>query len=275
LARISDTVSGDILFGYDDLNRLTEVVTAQGTVRYTYDAIGRRTTRTISGGDTTEYSYDNANRLKTVTLRGKTVTYNYDAAGRVIEKVLPNGVRVEYSYDLVSRITSVVHRNSEGAVVASAGYSYDAAGQRLEKSQADLIAEEEFNATYDASNRLSSVTISGETLTIAYDANGNLISKSGPQSGLTTYVWNARDQLVGLSGSWGSASFKYDAMGRRIEKTVNGVTTGFLYDGVQAIAELRGGAIDTVTIPAWMSMRCWVATERSAIGHFYWMPSTP
>ena len=35
-------------------------------------------------------------------------------------------------------------------------------------------------------------------------------------------------------------------MGRRTEKTVNGQTTGFLYDGVQAIAELKGGSIDTV-----------------------------
>ncbi len=35
-------------------------------------------------------------------------------------------------------------------------------------------------------------------------------------------------------------------MGRRTEKTVNGQTTGFLYDGAQAIAELRGGSIDTV-----------------------------
>lgn len=44
----------------------------------------------------------------------------------------------------------------------------------------------------------------------------------------------------------GSATFKYDALGRRIEKTVNGDTTGFLYDGAQAIAELRGNTLDTV-----------------------------
>jgi len=52
--------------------------------------------------------------------------------------------------------------------------------------------------------------------------------------------------LISLSSPAGSASFKYDAMGRRTEKTVNGQTTGFLYDGAQAIAELKGGSIDTV-----------------------------
>lgn len=34
--------------------------------------------------------------------------------------------------------------------------------------------------------------------------------------------------------------------GRRIERTVNGNTIGYLYDGAQAIAELRSNAIDTV-----------------------------
>jgi RHS repeat-associated protein len=58
--------------------------------------------------------------------------------------------------------------------------------------------------------------------------------------------WSARNQLISLSSPAGSATFKYDAMGRRTEKTVNGQTTGFLYDGAQAIAELRGGSIDTV-----------------------------
>jgi len=52
--------------------------------------------------------------------------------------------------------------------------------------------------------------------------------------------------LISLSSPAGSATFKYDAMGRRTEKTVNGQTTGFLYDGAQAIAEMRGGSIDTV-----------------------------
>jgi len=65
-------------------------------------------------------------------------------------------------------------------------------------------------------------------------------------SGTTSYTWAARNQLAAISGPAGSASFKYDALGRRIEKTVNGVTTGFFYDGAQAIAELKGNALDTV-----------------------------
>lgn len=42
----------------------------------------------------------------------------------------------------------------------------------------------------------------------SYDLNGNLTS-----DGTTTYSWNARNQLSGLSGG-ASASFAYDGLGR-------------------------------------------------------------
>src|SRR6266508_703778 len=66
------------------------------------------------------------------------------------------------------------------------------------------------------------------------------------RSGITNYTWTARNQLASISSPSASASFKYDALGRRIEKTVNGDTTGFLYDGPQAIAELKGSALEIV-----------------------------
>jgi RHS repeat-associated protein len=48
--------------------------------------------------------------------------------------------------------------------------------------------------------------------------------------------------LTAISGGT-TASFTYDALGRRISKTINGVTTGFLYDGNDIIAEMQGGTI--------------------------------
>jgi RHS repeat-associated protein len=131
--------------------------------------------------------------------------------------------------------------------VDSVAYGYDAAGQRVTKTEGQAApSDTAFAATYDEANRLVAITLNGEAFTLSYDDNGNLASKSGPVSGTTSYSWSARNQLVGIAGPNGSASFKYDALGRRIEKTLNGVTTGYLYDGVQAIAELKGGAVDAV-----------------------------
>jgi len=74
------------------------------------------------------------------------------------------------------------------------------------------------------------------------DLNGNLAS-----DGLTSYTWNARNQLVGLSGGT-TATFAYDALGRRRSKTVGGTTTNFLYDGENAVQELTSGGTPTANM---------------------------
>lgn len=247
LARVSDGQSGDLLMSYDLLDRLTEVITPQGTVAYAYDAIGRRTSRTLSGGEVTAYTYDRANRLKTVTLRGRTASYSYDAAGRLAERTLPNGMKVAYTYDLADRVSSIEYRKADDTPVETLSYAYDAGGQRRQRGASTLpLLETAFSAAYDEANRLTLITLNGEAFTLAYDDNGNLASKSGPVSGTTTYTWDARNQLTGIAGPGGNASFRYDAFGRRIEKTVNAQTTGYLYDGAQAIAELKGSSLDTL-----------------------------
>lgn len=73
--------------------------------------------------------------------------------------------------------------------------------------------------------------------TFSYDPKGNLAS-----DGLTNYVWNARDQLAGLSGGV-LASFGYDSLARRRTNAVGGTATSFLYDRVKAVQELTDGPI--------------------------------
>jgi RHS repeat-associated protein len=73
--------------------------------------------------------------------------------------------------------------------------------------------------------------------TLTYDLNGNLTS-----DGSNTYTWNARNELTSISGPGLSASFQYDSVGRRTSKTINGVTTGFLYNGDNIAQEQSGGS---------------------------------
>jgi RHS repeat-associated protein len=88
-------------------------------------------------------------------------------------------------------------------------------------------------ATYDAANEQT--TFSGATL--QYDANGNLTS-----DGTNSYQWDARNRLIAISGSV-TATFGYDVFGRRMNKTVNGVNTLFLYDRKDIVGEIGGGAV--------------------------------
>jgi RHS repeat-associated protein len=69
---------------------------------------------------------------------------------------------------------------------------------------------------------------------LTYDLNGNLTG-----DGTNTFSWNARNQLSSISGG-ASASFGYDAWGRRNTKTVSSTTTNFLYDGLNIVQELSG-----------------------------------
>jgi YD repeat-containing protein len=76
------TVTATITRTYDGLDRLTQEITTQGTVNYTYDNASRRATMTVVGQTQVVYTYDNANRLTTITQGTSTVTIGYDDADR-------------------------------------------------------------------------------------------------------------------------------------------------------------------------------------------------
>jgi hypothetical protein len=84
-------------------------------------------------------------------------------------------------------------------------------------------------AVYNENNQLTQ----WETVTLNYDANGNLLS-----DGVNSFVWNARNQLASMN--LGGASFQYDALGRRAAKSIVGTTTSYLYDGLNPVQELSG-----------------------------------
>lgn len=94
------------------------------------------------------------------------------------------------------------------------------------------------STSYDANNR--QLTFGDKTL--AYDDNGNLQTITD-SNGTTIYSWNARNQLVRISGPNVSASFLYDGVGRREKKTINNNLTEFLYDGVNPVQESSGATV--------------------------------
>jgi len=119
-------------------------------------------------------------------------------------------------------------------------------GRRLTRTASgSSVRETPFTATYDEANRMTAITLTGtnQSFSLAYDDNGNLISKTetGNPSNVTTYSWDSRNRLIGIQSAQAAASFKYDGLNRRVEKTVNGQTTRYVYDGPQAIVEVAGG----------------------------------
>ncbi|MGH7404492.1 MAG: hypothetical protein ACREJA_01240, partial [Candidatus Methylomirabilales bacterium] len=75
--------------------------------------------------------------------------------------------------------------------------------------------------------------------TYTYDENGNLTSKTSKANGeVTTYTYDGENQLIRVDRPGTVAEYRYDALGRRIEKVVNGVSTRYAYDNEDIAAEL-------------------------------------
>ena len=174
-----------------------------------------------------------ANRLVTITQGSTVVTLTYDAAGRRTSLTLPNGVVTEATYDAASRVTGLTYRQGI-TTLGTLSYTYDAVGNRVGVggTWARTALPPALDATsYDAANR--HLTFDGQVL--AYDLNGNVLS-----DGTSGYTWDARNRLTGITGPI-TATFDYDATGRRTRKTIGGVTTDFLHDGLTPVTESSAG----------------------------------
>jgi RHS repeat-associated protein len=253
--QVVDSVNGTMSRQYDDLDRMTQETTPQGTVSYTYDADGRRATMTVTGQSAVTYVYDDAHRLTSISKGTATVTLTYDAANRRSTVTYPNAVVGTYAYDAASQVVGITY-TSGATTLGDLTYTYDAAGNRTRVggSWATVgLPSALSSATHDAANRINSY--GGVSFT--YDANGNLTG-----DGTSTYAWNARNQLVGLSGAT-AASFAYDAFGRRRAKTVAGNTTRFLYDRLNSVQEQSSGGTPTANLLTGGTDETFTRTESS------------
>ncbi|MFA5162846.1 MAG: RHS repeat-associated core domain-containing protein [Elusimicrobiales bacterium] len=233
--RLAMTASGYTWsYSYDALNRPVTITAPGGTqFQFTYDAAGRRTRMDMGAAVAADYVYDAANQLTGITYRRKAdnaviaqVGYTYDTAGNRATMADDFGAHT-FGYDDLHRLTSAVHPSSGALSVQSEAFAYDAVGNRTSDAVRSGYA-------YDAANRLNSDSQD----TYAYDNNGNLTAKTRTSDNAqTTYVYDAQNRLTQVArGTTDTATYRYDALGRRIAKTVthNGATVAdkhFIYDG--------------------------------------------
>ena len=150
--------------------------------------------------------------------------FAYDAAANVTGITDLAQTRA-FAYDDLERLTAA------GTALAPESYAFDPEGNR---TTSHLSASH----ITDAANRLTE----DDAFTYAYDANGNLISKTAKASGaVTDYGWDAQNQLTRIDfPDLTFAEYRYDPFGRRIEKNVGGTVTRYVYDGQDMVLEFDG-----------------------------------
>ncbi|MBC7414694.1 MAG: DUF2235 domain-containing protein, partial [Herminiimonas sp.] len=171
--------------------------------------------------------------------------YLWDVEGNLLHAQDPDS-RTDHAYDAQDRLIASAHTSMASSVSASvtssipaarhARYFYDGAGNRLLAQQnftdpADLRTNTVRVGYATASNR--AITM-GANRTATYDANGQ-----PQQNGSRRYEWDAAGKLTAVvDNGQPLATYRYNAVGERIAKTVNGRTTRYLYEGRLLSGEL-------------------------------------
>ena len=138
-----------------------------------------------------------------------------------------------YSYDFANRLVSA------DDPAAAETFAYDENGNRLADKRANDYA-------YDAANRIQANTL----YTFEHDLNGNLIGRTGKSDNTAiAYAYDPEQRLAEVTTPEHKVQYRYDPLGRRIEKTVDGLTRRYVYDNEDIIAVLDadGNPLQTFT----------------------------
>lgn len=203
----------------------------------TYNANDYLTQRAYGNGTATNYAYDVLNRLVQLTDNPNiaNVQMTYDAVGNMLSKkdlLRPTKSEV-YGYDALYRLTSFKQGEISTGVeipnpLKQVQYNMDALGNRTTVNTNGVATN------YTANNMNAYTAISGgENKSFQYDSNGNMTN-----DGTHTYQYNYNNRLISVDDGQ-TATYKYDALNRRIQKTVvsTNSTTNYYYVGDQAVEE--------------------------------------
>ncbi len=248
---------GTANYTYDALNRLTQATRGSNSFSYTYDNASNLAQRTLPDSRTVAYSYNDDELLSSATADSATTSYSYDAAGNLTSIAYPsgNGYTETRTYNHAGRLTNV--SNSNGTVLSSFAYTYDAVGNPTE---VDLNGGGVNSYTYNNRNWLTSVCFqtscpnsSDPKISWTYDAVGNRLTEV--RSGTTTnYSYNNADQLTSASYTYnsngdqtsnGSRSYSWNLADHITSTTLSGTTTAYAYDGDGNLLQATTGSNTT------------------------------
>ena len=213
--RLSCTELGrTVEYTYDALERLTsETVTVGSDVSvttYTYDSNSNRLSMTRDG-EVTNYTY---NSLNQITQAGD-VSYTWDNAGNLVSQSRNGVIAATYTYDCHNRMISADINNIFGNIVEA--YTYDYLGNRTSKT----TNGETTYFTTDLSTGYSQVLKAESSSEIIYYTRGfELISRRAGQDA-HYYLFDGGMSVRGLTDETGAITdtFVFDAFGNEVART--------------------------------------------------------
>ncbi len=205
---------GELSYGFDEQNRLTQITSSGASRTYTYDDRGRVTSLT-DNGVRTDYVRDSSGNIVTATSSDPNLNYRaaYDPHGRLLNIESATGPGVTNEYDANGNVTA---------------FSTEINGRTLvERDATGQIKEERFS--------------SGEAVRYERDARGLVTKKLSTRGHSITFERDSSGALTGLIGTdntWIRA--RRDVAGRIVElNSSTGKTRRFAYDARGGLTEYR------------------------------------
>ena len=194
LCQITDPASGITRTSYDAHDRPLTVTAPTGVATaYVYDGFGDLIQENNPNTGTTVYNYDSAaNRIKRVAATGAVTQYTYDALDRVLTKTFPSdsAENVTYTYDQSGHGSGIGRLTSVSDAAGTLSRSYDQLGNLLADARTTSAAVLTTAYTYDAANRIASITYpSDTTVSYTHDIMGRITAVAAqPNGGTNTPV---------------------------------------------------------------------------------------
>jgi YD repeat-containing protein len=212
VTRPSPSGTGTDTYTYDAFGDLTSLANGLGqTTTYgNYNALGEVGHVVGPNGDATDYTYDPRGRVATKTTypngAAATWTYAYDGFGQLYTLTSPDGQITTWNRDpSTMRLTSTTHNDKDGASTES--FSYDANGDVLQHTIArgSVVGLSE-TYHYDTLGRVyQKIGQNGQSLTYAYDGNGNTLSIANAVGHTITNQFDALNRVTQTSESGGAS----------------------------------------------------------------------
>lgn len=232
------------LFERDKLGRMITEVQDGRRLRYAFDARGRRTSRVMPDGATTQYRYDVLGELIGLIHDGHEMTFDRDVLGRETARRDAAGrFSIRSEYDSMDRIIEqrVEARMPGGGLpeaVVQRLWQYDALGR------VKLVEDARWGATayrYDAVGQLLEARRGAHREVFAYDAAGSIQKMlegldTNSEQAAKAEVWEiGRGNLLLKTDR---AKYEYDRRGRRVSKVEAGNRTDYVWDARDRLREV-------------------------------------
>ena len=229
--------------GYTARDQLATVAHAGAAIaNRLYDAGGRLLTTTLGNGLVERRTYQPGDSLPMdIGIPGVTgFSYTFDANKRMLQEVDAFAAMNTqgFLYDAEDRMTAWNRATAETQAFALTPVS------DFRQVTRNGVVETRAHTPVHEVTALSAPT---GVVSLTYDAKGDLTRDEHA----TALTWDPENRLIRariqsgtvLSASGAIATYAYDALGRRVEKTVAGRTTRFVHDGAQVVQELTSRTV--------------------------------